>query len=165
MAAAPPRKKLRQAAEASGKVSTLCFSCRRTEDRTTQQGLSQFFTAASTSKAASTSASTLEQWTCETCTLLNAGSARTCKACEAPNPASAPRPPSSDTAGEALHCSKCRRSMEQKVADRTVRHTGLEPRLADPQKAGLLLTRLRLALGRCDDESLLGLPAARSALL
>ena len=28
----------------------------------------------------------LEQWTCETCTLLNAGSARKCKACEAPNP-------------------------------------------------------------------------------
>ena len=29
----------------------------------------------------------LEQWTCEACTLLNAGSARKCKACEAPNPA------------------------------------------------------------------------------
>ena len=28
----------------------------------------------------------LEQWTCEACTLLNAGSARKCKACEAPNP-------------------------------------------------------------------------------
>ena len=28
----------------------------------------------------------LEQWTCETCTLLNASSVRKCKACEAPNP-------------------------------------------------------------------------------
>ena len=28
----------------------------------------------------------LEQWTCEACTLLNAGSSRKCKACEAPNP-------------------------------------------------------------------------------
>ena len=53
MAAPPPRKKLRQAAEEHGKVSTLCFSCRRTEDRTTQQGLSQFFKAASTSASAS----------------------------------------------------------------------------------------------------------------
>ena len=82
--AAPPRKKLRQAAEeSSGKVSTLCFSCRRTEDKTKQQGLSQFFKASSTSASASqpsTSASQNE---------------------------------------EALFCSKCRRSMEQKVADRT----------------------------------------------
>ena len=45
----PPRKKLRQAAEERGKVSTLCFSCRRTEDRTTQQGLAQFFKAAAPS--------------------------------------------------------------------------------------------------------------------
>jgi len=81
MATPPPRKKLRQAAEERGKVSTLCFSCRRTEDRTTQQGLAQFFKAAA--------------------------------------PSAARPPPSSGGGGEAMLCSKCRRSMEQKVADRT----------------------------------------------
>ena len=38
-------KRLRQAREADGIVSVLCFACRRTKDGTKQQGLGSFFSA------------------------------------------------------------------------------------------------------------------------
>ena len=82
--AAPPRKKLRQAAESDGgKVSVLCFSCRRTEDKTTQQGIASFFKAPAATADGTTDKKASEQQ------------------------------------DEALFCSRCRRSMEKKVADRT----------------------------------------------
>ena len=90
----PPRKKLRQAKEhAGGKVAVLCFSCRRTEDKTTQQGIVGFFKVATTAASASSK---------ETVDETAEGEAE----------------------GEAeeeavLFCSKCRRSMEKKIADRT----------------------------------------------
>ena len=113
MAAPPPRKKLRQAAEERGKVATLCFSCRRTEDRTTQQGLSQFFKAASTSASASAPAPRPPYATQGSNPRLadpQAGPLLTRLSLAWDRPSSG---------GEALLCSKCRRSMEQKVADRT----------------------------------------------
>jgi hypothetical protein len=94
-------------------VSTLCYSCRRTEDRTTQQGLSQFFTAASTSASASAPAPRPPYATQGSNPRLEgaqAGLLLTRLSFALGRPSSG---------GEALLCSRCRRSMEQKVADRT----------------------------------------------
>ena len=90
------KPKLRQATESTdGSVAVLCYACRRSTDTTKQVGLASFFTSSSTTAAGSTSTTSATTTSATTST-----SAAT-------------------TTDGPLLCSRCRCSMEKKVADRS----------------------------------------------